>query len=194
MFGSIKHNFANLASFNGRDARQTFWFWVLFVVIVRFLTSMLISVPLMGKVMSSAMLSAQSGASPDVAAQRAVAAVIEVLPQMMWFAVIVGVATCLLLAASLVRRLHDIGRSGWLVLIPGGLYAAALATMPGQVARAMEVMKSASASHVPDPGAIMRAQGGMVLLAWVPVILVVLIGCLPSNEGPNEYGEAPVRF
>ena len=31
MLAAIKHNLANLFNFTGRDARQTFWYYVLFV-------------------------------------------------------------------------------------------------------------------------------------------------------------------
>ena len=34
MLGAIKYNLANLTNFSGRDARQTFWYYVLFLVII----------------------------------------------------------------------------------------------------------------------------------------------------------------
>jgi uncharacterized membrane protein YhaH (DUF805 family) len=66
--------------------------------------------------------------------------------------------------------------------------------MPGQIDRAMEAMKSMTTSHAPDPGAMMRTQGGIALLAWVPVLIIIVIGCIRSNDGPNRYGDAPVSF
>lgn len=46
MLGAVKYNLANLANFKGRDARQTFWYYVLFLVIVQFAVSMVFTIPM----------------------------------------------------------------------------------------------------------------------------------------------------
>lgn len=196
MFGSIKYALANLANFNGRDSRQTFWFWVLAVVIVRFLSGMLVSAPLTMKMMSATMSAVEGGSAEDpVAMQKLVMdIVISELPRMIWIGIAVGVVTMLLLVASLVRRLHDSDMPGWLVLIPGGIYAAVLARMPAQIDVAVEMLRSMKPGTPPDMATMMQGQGAMALLSWVPVVLVIVIGLRKSSEGPNRYGDAPVTF
>lgn len=45
MLDAIRHGLSNLLAFAGRDARQAFWYYVLFVYIVTTAISMCISLP-----------------------------------------------------------------------------------------------------------------------------------------------------
>ncbi|MBD3814359.1 MAG: DUF805 domain-containing protein, partial [Betaproteobacteria bacterium] len=63
MLGSIKYNLANLANFNGRDARQTFWYYVLFLVVIQFGAGIIAAIPMYSQIFSSAFNGAQSGMS-----------------------------------------------------------------------------------------------------------------------------------
>lgn len=47
MLGAVKYALSNLTNFHGRDARQTFWYWVLAVYIASFALSLVITVPAM---------------------------------------------------------------------------------------------------------------------------------------------------
>ncbi|MEQ1497095.1 MAG: DUF805 domain-containing protein [Novosphingobium sp.] len=196
MLGAIKHALANLANGNGRDARQAFWFWVLFVVILRFLGGLAISIPLTAKIASAAIDAANSGAGKDPALIQAMMTelVTQDLPRMVWLGMGIAIVSMLLLCTSLIRRLHDSDLSGWLVLIPGAISAFVIARMPAQIEVATTLMKGLKPGAQLDPGAIMQAQSSMALLAWVPVVLVIWFGLRKSSEGPNRFGDAPVRF
>ena len=194
MGGALKHGLANLFNGNGRDARQTFWYYVLGIFILRFVAGLAVSIPLMTHTIGSAVDSATSGATPEAMQAKMMASMADIMPTIAWFGVAVGVITVLLVAASLVRRLHDIGKSGWLVLIPGGLYLYALSQTPAQVDKVMEMMRNLNPETMRNPMAMMGQQGGFALLTWIPAIIVIVIGCIPSNSGPNQYGDAPVRF
>lgn len=196
MLGAIRHALANLANPNGRDARQTFWYWVLAVVVLRFAAGLAVSMPMTLKIMGTAVQAAKTGAAHDPAAVQAMTMQIvsSELPKMIWSSVAIGVATMLLLAMSLVRRLHDSDLPGWLVLIPGALYAGALARMPGQIDTAIAMMGTMHPGTRPDMTAMMQAQGGVALLAYVPLALVIWFGVRKSSDGPNRFGQAGAQF
>jgi uncharacterized membrane protein YhaH (DUF805 family) len=194
MFGAIKYGLVNLANFKGRDERQTFWCYVLFLVILRFIAGLAISLPTTAHAMSVAMQAAQSQADPATMQAQMFAAMAESLPMAMWLGVVVGVVTAILLVASLVRRLHDSGLSGWWALLPAALQAFALAQAPAALHRAMDMLTHLDARTMPNPAAMMQAQGVTALIGWLPAIIVVIAGVRKSNDGPNRFGEAAVRF
>ncbi|MBO9580010.1 MAG: DUF805 domain-containing protein [Sphingobium sp.] len=194
MFGAIKYNLSNLMNFSGRDARSTFWYYVLFIVILRFAGGIAISLPMTVKATAGAMEAAQAHADAATINARMMTLVAETMPMVVWLGVALALITALLLAASIVRRLHDIGMSGWLVLVPAGLQAIVLAQAPAAIERVKEALARYEGTTAPDPTAMMQGQGMMVLLGWLPVLFIIVVGVIKSNEGPNRFGEAPVRF
>ena len=62
MLGAIRYNLTHVLDFGGRDARPTFWYYVLFLVILNFVAGILISIPLMAGSMGTAIEAARSGA------------------------------------------------------------------------------------------------------------------------------------
>lgn len=196
MIGAIRHQLANLTNANGRDARQTFWFWVLAIVLVRFAVSLAISLPMTAKMTSLVGATIASGqADNEAAMQKAMFDLMaSEMPKMVWIGVAVGVVTLLLLCASTIRRLHDSDLPGWIVLIPGTLYAAGLAMMPAQMQRAIEVLRSIEPGKEPDVGAMMQGNLTQAALMWIPVIILIVIGVRASTEGPNKYGAEPSSF
>jgi uncharacterized membrane protein YhaH (DUF805 family) len=84
---AIASGFSNYVTFSGRAIRSEYWFWVLFTIIGGIAT----------EILDTAMFSHVSGASP----LNAVFNLITFLPSL----------------ALSVRRLHDINRTGWWVLI-----------------------------------------------------------------------------
>ncbi len=194
MLGAIRYNLANLLNANGRDARQTFWYYVLFIVIVRFIASTVMSVPLMVRTVGAAVHAAQQGSDPAAAQAQMMASMIDILPRMMWFGIAVGVVSAALLLASFVRRLHDSDLGGWWAALPLGLHAYALTLIPAQMDKAITIMAHIDARTQPDPMAMMRGQGGAALIAWAPILLVVGLAVRATTPGPNRFGEAPVSF
>jgi uncharacterized membrane protein YhaH (DUF805 family) len=71
-----------------------------------------------------------------------------------------------------VPRLHDLGRSGWWVLIPLGVEVAAL----------LAVFSAFSADDAP------LIFGGIFL---VIAVVVVVLGLIPGQQHANRFGEPP---
>ena len=46
MLNAIKYNLSNLTNFEGRDARQTFWYYVLIIVVVQYAIQIFASIPM----------------------------------------------------------------------------------------------------------------------------------------------------
>ncbi|WP_299192603.1 DUF805 domain-containing protein [uncultured Erythrobacter sp.] len=200
MIKSIRHNLGNLTNFNGRDARQTFWFWVLVVVIVQYAVSMLASVPMIIS-MSSGMISAitQNPESVDATAQ-AIDSVLDDMLVWVKFQIIVGsiigVISIGMLAASFVRRLHDGGFTGWIAVVPIAAYLFSLAYNIVVIDQVEEMMRASMASGadgsaVADPFAMQAEMGVMGLVGWLAPLIGIIFGVWPSEEGPNQYGEEP---
>lgn len=85
---AITYCFRNYIGFSGRAARSEYWYWVLFVVLLT-IVAWLIDMTVFGF--------NTTGVNP--------------------ISVIVGLATLLPGLAVSVRRLHDIDRTGWWVLL-----------------------------------------------------------------------------
>ncbi|MDE2437162.1 MAG: DUF805 domain-containing protein [Sphingomonadales bacterium] len=194
MLGAIKYGLSKLLDPSGRDGRQTFWYFVLFVVVLRFVAGMVISIPLTTRTITSAVEAAKAGADPAAAQAQTMAAVTAMMPQLAYYGMAVGAVSMLLLAAALVRRLHDSDMSGWWVLLPGAIYAYALARTPEQVAKAMEIMQHMDGKTPPNPMTMMQGQGAMMILPWIPVLIAIWFGVRASTPGPNRFGDAPVNF
>lgn len=194
MLAAARYALANIANPHGRDARQTFWYWVLWLVIARFAAGMVASVPMMVTMFANMGDAIRSGADPEQTQVQMMNGMSDAMGLALWVGMITGIATMALLATSLARRLHDIGRSGWWVLLPGALYAGAVAQMPAQVEHAREIFASVKEGVQPDPFAQLQGQGLLMLLTYLPMLIVIVIGAMKSQEGPNRFGDAPVRF
>lgn len=189
MPNAIKHGLRNLFNLTGRDARQTFWYYSLFLMLLRWIVGTIVTVPLMRSTMTTAFEATRNSTDPEAAATAVQANITAALPQLMVVGIVIGVVTMAMLAASLVRRLHDANLSGWLVLLPGVPYALALASAPSQVAHTMAVMQSG----VHQPGMMLRQTNWSVAaLGWLALALLVALAVRPSTPGPNRYGPPPV--
>jgi uncharacterized membrane protein YhaH (DUF805 family) len=106
----------------------------------------------------------------------------------------IGLVNLVLVAAALVRRLHDSGKPGvWAVAI-GALYVVSLIVAYQQIGAMQAAMSHAAAGGSPeDMLAFQRTTGLRGLLGWVPLILVIVFGVMKSAPGPNKYGDEPVR-
>jgi uncharacterized membrane protein YhaH (DUF805 family) len=194
MWGSIKYNLSHLLDFSGRDARQTFWYYVLFLFVLNMAVGLVTAVPLVGGMLSAIVTTAQSGDEAAVAAAMGTQ-MGEMIGSMVWVGVFTAIGNVLLLAAALTRRLHDSNLSGWWGLLPLAVQAASswyTTTRIDEIkALTMQMMNTT------DPQAAMAAQtqmSGQSWVGWVAIIVVVVFGVRKSTPGPNRYAEAPVRF
>ncbi len=195
MLGAIKYNLSHLLDFNGRDARQTFWYYVLFLVIVQFAISMLATIPIMARMFQVIFEQAQANASEAVVAAQIQATMGGMMGDMIWLSVALAVAQTVLLLAAFVRRLHDSDKSGWWAALAvlgqaAGIFAAI------RIAELMPEMMPMSN----DPAAIQQMIerqsdfSAYSAAGWLGTIVVVGFGILKSTDGPNRFGEEPVRF
>lgn len=194
MLGSIKYNLTNLTNFNGRDARQTFWYYVLFLVVIQYVLGIAITVPMMVQGFSSAFQAASSGMDSAALEQQMNTQMLAAMQDAIWIQIAIGSVGALLLVAAVVRRLHDSDHSGWWAVLPFALYAFVLARSPEVMRRAFEMAQAAETAAPFDALAMMKGQLAESVLGWVPYLLVIILGVLKSTPGPNRFGEAPVSY
>lgn len=95
--------------------------------------------------------------------------------------------------ASQVKRLHDMGKTGWLVLIP------VVGTIVGMIMMISSVgtdfLLNPQAIENEDPEAILAMVGGMMgglsIMGLVGLGFLLWIGITDSQRGDNKYGPNP---
>jgi uncharacterized membrane protein YhaH (DUF805 family) len=191
MLEAIKYNLAHLADFSGREGRPTFWWYVLFLVILDIVLGLILSGSMAAGGISSAYHAAQSGASQEALQAQMMQQMGRNLGTMMWVSSGFKLLITALSVAAFVRRLHDSNNSGWWAALAVAAQVAALAvalSMAGQI----ETMMASMASGDLTPAIEARAQMSRLgLLGWIAPIVVLVFGVMKSTPGPNRYGEAP---
>ncbi|QFT77904.1 DUF805 domain-containing protein [Erythrobacter sp. THAF29] len=198
MLNSIKYNLSHLTDFSGRDARQTFWFYVLFLVIVNFAIGLISSIPLYIGMAGQLIDAASSGSSGADRGDEIAAGMVEsmsgYIETQAWIAAAVAVVMVGLLLASFVRRLHDGGFPGWIAAIP---VATQLFTAVYNIMVVDDVIAIMGDMMKPENQANAMAMQAEVApyswVAWIGYLVVIGFGVVGSNQGPNKYGGEPVR-
>lgn len=92
-----------------------------------------------------------------------------------------------------VKRLHDMGQSGWLVLAPIGVNIVLM--IIGFMSIGMAAMGNAEALEREDPAAVMAMLGPVMGLVLVFIVVnlgwLLWIGITDSKPGRNQYGPNP---
>ncbi len=195
MWRAIKYNFSNLTNFSGRDARSTFWYYVLILVIIWTAVGYAIAIPTTVSMVSQGIDAVQSGVDPDALEEGMFEELIGFLKIQMVANLVMSFIMVALMMASMVRRLHDSGKPGWIAAIIIILF---LGTNIASFA-ALDLFKELLRLQLSeaDPQAIMEMQGKSILYsipAWISYVLVIIFGVLNSDDGPNKYGDKPVQF
>ena len=193
MLGSIKYNLRNLTNFSGRDARQTFWYFVLFIAILRWIAGSFFAVPMMVKMFGTMFSAIKQGGRPEALQGQINGEMVAMMQDMVGVSIAIGVVSGLLLFAALVRRLHDSELSGWWAAAPAVLYVAALGMIPAQIHQAAEILQTAGTKPL-NPATMVEQQSGLALIGWIPLLMVIVIGVRKSTPGPNRFGESSVSF
>lgn len=191
MIRETKHGLANVGNFNGRDARQTFWFYVLFLVLVQFAVGLLIAIPAMVSAVGTTMDAAQAGADPEAVQAQMMAEMGAQMGSMMWLSIGLSVLMTVLFVAAFVRRLHDGGFTGWIAVIPVAIQAFAVYYSIEQTAQMQEIFTSGV-----DLVEMQRMQAEITsnplnYLSYLGYLVVIGFGIIKSQDGPNQYGEKP---
>lgn len=191
MLAAIKYNLAHLTDFNGRDARQTFWFYVLFLVLVQMAISFAISLAMGGSMVGGAINAARDGVAQAEMQQRMMVQVGSMMRATMWVSIVLSLAMIAFLLAAFVRRLHDSGRPAWIAFVAAGINVVALVLMVAGMNDMLEAMEQAQAGRTEAMAALSGNLALRSLLGWVPTIVLIVFGVWPSTPGDNRYGPQP---
>jgi uncharacterized membrane protein YhaH (DUF805 family) len=181
----IRYNLARLAQFGGRETRGRFWPYVAALVALDFVLTPIAMIPLMMRMQQVASAHPEQatvavGAGSYSVTLHGVHAELNDSVRGFTLAIaIMAAANVALLAAAVVRRLHDRGYSGLLGLLPIPFLAWGMVGMYTQMPM--------SASSGPD----MRVVLLFAVNAAYNILLLVLavLLALPGTKGSNRYGE-----
>lgn len=146
------------ADFSGRAARPELWWYVLALVVAYVVTTIIESI---------------------LGVHRMIAGMYGPLTTLLWLATIVPS-----LAVG-VRRLHDVNRTGWWVLLP---------LIPECL---MIVMALTTGAAVVAGGGLAAAAGGMAiagllgLITLLGAVVLIVFYVMPGTPGDNRYGPNP---
>ncbi|WEK47016.1 MAG: DUF805 domain-containing protein [Candidatus Andeanibacterium colombiense] len=197
MFGSIKYNLTHLFDFRGRDARQTFWYYVLFLVILGVVGWVVALVPLVGSAIEQAMKAAQAGLPQDQVSARMVQGMGPGMVVITWFSAISSLLLTLLTLAAFVRRLHDSDNPGWwagLVLVAKLITVTITIQSIGKIEAALQAAADPARMQQFQQAGTTPLQALASLAGWLIPLVVIIFGVLPSTDGPNRYGDTSVEF
>ena len=199
MFGSIRYNLTHLFDFRGRDARQTFWYYVLFLVALYVLATIIAIVPVIGSAIQQAMKAAQAGVPQEQMSAQIVQSMGPGIASIAWFSIGVSLLFTLLLLAAFVRRLHDSGNPGWwagVVLIVKLVTVAASIRSIGHINEALQAVGASDPARLEQFQAASQSpvQALLGALGYLGPLIVIVFGVFQSTPGPNRYGDAPVVF
>lgn len=201
MLDAVKYGFSNVLNFEGRDARGTFWYYVLFLVLAQFLLTLVASVPMYMSIFTSAFNAAAEAQGSEEMVLDMAEEMVGYVRTITLVGYVAGTITALLMVASFVRRLHDAGYTGWIVVIPLLTQAFSMSYSYSFMERIEEVMMQTMTQSMVDPTgeqinpyAVQAEMGLLGLVGWIGYILIITFGVFRSQEGPNKYGEAPVSF
>lgn len=89
------------------------------------------------------------------------------------------------------KRLHDMGKSGWLMVIPFGLQI--VAAVVAMMAMGGAMMAGAAGGDITGAAAAGAMGGGLVamLCALASLAFLIWIGATPGQPESNQYGAPP---
>jgi uncharacterized membrane protein YhaH (DUF805 family) len=201
MLRITRYNLTHLLDFTGRDARPTFWYYVLFLFLVNIAIGMVLGFVLVGGLISAAIDAAQTGASEQEMQARMSAQMGGMMAGVVWYSLVANIIMSLLLAASFVRRLHDSNSSGWwgLLVLAAQVagFVVSLQMMDGMQQIMAEMMSRTEPMSQAEIQILMQQQsemGRIGLVGWIAPLVVIVFGVMDSTDGPNKFGEGPVRI
>ncbi len=171
--------FKKYAQFSGRSRRMEFWMWVLFVIIAAIVLSVIDS--LLGLGGRTQVGTGVPGSATGFGAYANTQG-----------GILTGVFSLAILVPNValqVRRLHDIGRSGWWVGAFYLLYIVFLVLMLAIGVSALGGFAPGGATLNYLAYGVMVGFGALAIFVYAIVLLVFFF--LPGTVGPNRYGPDP---
>ncbi len=178
------------ADFQGRSRRSEFWLWALLRYIINSVLGIIVASIMMGNM---SVLFTNPNPDPQIFMQHYFGSMMTIMPIMS----VVRLAFLLPDLAVGVRRLHDIGRSGWWLVMPFavGIIGLFVAMIVGGTQVWSLIRLGDHASDAQSAGAAFGIIGTVLLavalpslIAWV-VMLVFFV--TEGKRGPNRFGPDP---
>jgi len=176
---AIKHGFANLTNFAGRDSRTLFWWWVLLIVVITFGLSLISGIFFTAGAMGTAFQGATSGVDQDQLQMEMMRNMAGSVETQAWIGVAISLIGLGLLIASFVRRLRDARLPVAIAIIPvlTTLFASYVSVAAVDDIRA--AMMSENMQTMSDTAA---ASSGLGLVAYIGYLVVIVCGLIPSRN------------
>lgn len=191
ILASIRYNLACLIRFSGRDPRGRFWPYAIFIYALSVVAGILLFIPVLFDMfvrMQRFLVEHPEGLPATAGPYDPAAPALppELMPDLSVVLVpmtLVGVLAMLLLAAAIVRRLHDRDRSGWWALLP----------VPSIIAGQLMAPRAAAmlGGTPPDPGVMLPVLLNN-LVYWITFIALIVMLARAGTEGGNRYGPDPL--
>lgn len=198
----LSRHLTGLFDFKGRENRQSFWLWVLITYAAQYVVGALISIPLM--MTSFENMQPIFGGDPKYFNQHPEMMMQAMEPMFRWGMMVNAVlmlAMVVLLAAAVVRRLHDSDRSGWwaspvfaIQIATPILFATIFPAMFETFAKVRPNMSQAetNATFAPTMQSFTLLWSVGMLGFLLTIVLIVFL-VLPGTVGPNRFGDDPLR-
>lgn len=201
-----------LVDFAGRENREPFWLWVLICYVFQGILWVVISIPLTSEL--SMQMQQLAGGDPhrfddhpEILFHQMQSMMMPMMRAMMTVFVVLAIISLCLLAAAIVRRLHDTARSGWwaapvlaLHVLGPILFAAIFPQLFGIFDKlpmdnhapddpaTQAAIQAAMAQFFPLFGLIWAIQMAGLVLTIVLIIFMVQ----PGTWGENRFGPDPL--
>jgi uncharacterized membrane protein YhaH (DUF805 family) len=198
----FSRHLTGLFDFTGRENRQPFWLWVLITYAAQYVVGTLISIPLM--MVSFQNMQPIFGRDPKYFDQHPEMMMQAMGPVFRWGMIVNAVlmlAMFALLAAAVVRRLHDSDRSGWwaspvfaIQIVTPILFATIFPAIFETFAKVRPNMSQAetNAAFAPTMQSF-TLLWSIGMLGFLLTIVLIVFLVLPGTVGPNRFGDDPLN-
>lgn len=199
----FSRHLTGLASFSGRENRQPFWLWILIVYAIQMVVGIVVMVPMvfsmfdrMGPMMQGD--PHRFDEHPELVMQM----MTPMMSGIMIFSAVMSLVWIALIAAAVVRRLHDGDRSGWWASPVFATHIVMPLLYMSMFPRLFEVMGKVKPGMTPDQvnAAMLPAMQSFAwvwmlgMVGFLMMIVLIIFLCLPGTQGTNRYGEDPLAF
>ena len=177
--------FANVLRFDGRDRPRQFWPYFLFLYVLSMLAGLAVTIPMMISAFSEMFSAIGQGLpqDPELMQAQMMQTIMQQTRDMLPLSFAINAVFIALIAAAVVRRLHDRDWSGWWALIlPGTAVIGAIASV---------WLFDAMAS---DPAMLIEQPQLFQLAGWLPLIgyVVLIVQLVQGGDGrANRFGDPP---
>jgi uncharacterized membrane protein YhaH (DUF805 family) len=197
----LGRHLSGLIDFNGRENRQPFWLWVLTVMATATIAWMFAFVPLFvgtfGRIEQFArdhpdqVMRTVGPGSYSIQVHGDHPELMPDIGMLLPLLAIIALVGIVLLAAAVVRRLHDSGRSGWWGIVPLPFLFSGLA-LSSMVFGSFTRLAASNAD--PDPAVFkyfaLLMLNNLLYLGTIGLLIVLL--SLAGTQGDNRYGRDPL--